>query len=244
MECGINPTCTPCPSHAPYTATNINIFTSIDVCSVEKDDTYCDAGFGMYTEKKTIRSSGHCINKIITEAECELAAEYNRKNNIDKNVGYKGRWSYGPPGCSYYKSISYSNIYYWNDDTESTRECSNRYKCVCSHKPSCAKCLPNTYKAAGVGACKECHKPDITNAARSECYNPKSEKLFNSHSKLIGQITKTLSASKNAENNVNSGQITKLQRMWATNEVRKTYDEMREKHATAYQKHGKHEETR
>jgi hypothetical protein len=35
-EGGTNPTCTPCPSHAPYTATNINIFTSINVCSDKK----------------------------------------------------------------------------------------------------------------------------------------------------------------------------------------------------------------
>ena len=33
------------------------------------------------------------ISKITTEAECKLAAEYNSKNNIDKNRGYGGRWS-------------------------------------------------------------------------------------------------------------------------------------------------------
>ena len=30
------------------------------------------------------------ISKITTEAECKLAAEYNRKNNIDGNGGYIG----------------------------------------------------------------------------------------------------------------------------------------------------------
>ena len=36
------------------------------------------------------------ISKITTEAECKFAQEYNKKNNIDENVGYAGRVrSYG-----------------------------------------------------------------------------------------------------------------------------------------------------
>jgi len=119
-------------------------------------------------------------------------------------------------------------------------------------------CKPNYYakdfnkKNLKVGIIFSCHPcpPGQTSPkgsiGKDSCIGQTYDEKFSSQSQLIGQITKSLSASKNAENNVNAGQITKLQRMWATNEVRKKYDEMRIQNATAYQKHGenacKHEQ--
>ena len=87
----------------------------ISVVSGEEDLT-CKAGYGASSGK--IFTSGYAsqcggISKITTEAECKLAAEYNRKNNIDKNGGYGGRrssrsWSNAPPGCFY---VSRNNKY-------------------------------------------------------------------------------------------------------------------------------------
>ena len=45
----------------------------------------------MYTSGKASQVCG--LSKITTDAECELAAEYNSKNNIDENKGYQGRGS-------------------------------------------------------------------------------------------------------------------------------------------------------
>ena len=89
-EGGTNPTCTPCPKDTPYTATNLNIFTSINSCAAEEDPLNCEAGTGyIHNEDKThVRVSGTCIYNITTVAECKLAAEYNSKNNIDKNRGF------------------------------------------------------------------------------------------------------------------------------------------------------------
>ena len=54
-------------------------------------DFTCEPGYG--NEAGKIFTSGYAsqcsgISKITTEAECKAAAEYNRKNSIDKNVGY------------------------------------------------------------------------------------------------------------------------------------------------------------
>ena len=65
------------------------------------------------------------------------------------------------------------------------------------------------------------------------------EKRQQATAKLMKQIVKTFSASRNYEQEINSGQVNKLHRMVATADVRREYDEMREKHAGAYQKHGK-----
>ena len=85
-----------------------------------------------------------------------------------------------------------------------------------------------------------CHPcpPGTTSPPRStsasHCTGRTYGEQLSAQNQLIGQITKTLSASKNAENNINAGLVTKLQRMWATNEVRKKYDEMRAEHASKY----------
>ena len=76
----------------------------------------CKAGEGiapMFTSGLASQCSG--LSKITTEAECNATAEYNRKNNIDKNWGYlaQTRESYFPYGCFYYH-----NNYYWNYHTK------------------------------------------------------------------------------------------------------------------------------
>ncbi len=98
------------------------------------------------------------LSKITTEAECKAAAEHNSKNNIDKNVGYAGRrsWSSVPPGCYY--DIGYINKYYWNDNTNSTIQCSNGNKCMCKTK-TCTECPINTYSEGGINpTCTPCPK--------------------------------------------------------------------------------------
>ena len=55
---------------------------------VRGEDLTCKPGEGivpMFTSGLASQCSG--LSKITTEAECKLAAEYNSKNNIDKNVG-------------------------------------------------------------------------------------------------------------------------------------------------------------
>ena len=74
----------------------------ISVVSGEEDLT-CKAGYGMIpTDIRTSGLASQCsgISKITTAADCELAAEYNRKNNIDKNGGYGGQslLTGAPPG--------------------------------------------------------------------------------------------------------------------------------------------------
>ena len=64
-----------------------------------EEDLTCKPGYAI--QPTDIRTSGYAsqcsgLSKITTEAECELAAEYNSKNKIDKNVGYGGRAS----GCT------------------------------------------------------------------------------------------------------------------------------------------------
>ena len=87
-EGGINPTCTPCPNNRPVTKDPGQ--TSVDSCVPLK----CEAGEGVpsgaiFTSGDASQCSG--VSKITTAAECKLAAEYNRKNNIpEKNVGYVG----------------------------------------------------------------------------------------------------------------------------------------------------------
>eukprot|EP00942_MAST-04A_sp_MAST-4A-sp1_P001339 g1339.t1 len=116
---------------------------------VNGKDLTCKAGEGVpsgkiFTSGDASQCSG--LSKITTWQECKLAAEYNRKNNIDKNVGFGGRlsWSDAPPGC-YYRS---GYKYIWNDYTKSTKQCSNHYKCICKTK-TCIKCPINTYSEGG-----------------------------------------------------------------------------------------------
>ena len=142
---------------------------------VNGKDLACEAGYGAPSGKIFISgSASQCsgLSKITTEAECELAAEYNSKNNIDKNVGYWGRtsWSKYPPGCIYYLS---GNYYYWNDDdTKSTAICSYIRKCICKPK-TCVKCPINTYSKGGTNpTCTPCpfHAP-TTNFKTGQSFN-------------------------------------------------------------------------
>ncbi len=97
-----------------------------------EEDLTCEAGYTSSGKRFTSGKASQCsgLSKITTAAECRSAAEYNSKNNIDKNVGYWGRLSvqYSPPGCIY---DSGENKYYWNDNTKSTKQCSNSWKCIC-----------------------------------------------------------------------------------------------------------------
>ena len=78
------------------------------ISAVNSEDPICKAGEALpsgarFTSGYASQCSG--ISKITTEAECKLAAEYNSKNNIDKNEGFGGRTisvSGAPPGCYYY----------------------------------------------------------------------------------------------------------------------------------------------
>ena len=77
----------------------------ISIVSGEEDFT-CKAGEGVpngkiFTSGLASQCSG--LSKITTEAECKLAAEYNRKNNIDRNGGFGVRTVaiVSPPGCFY-----------------------------------------------------------------------------------------------------------------------------------------------
>ena len=69
-------------------------FILVSYVDCKQDDFTCEPGYGMIpTDIRTSGSASQCsgLSKITTEAECKLAAEYNRKNNIDKNGGYGGR---------------------------------------------------------------------------------------------------------------------------------------------------------
>ena len=64
------------------------VFTS----AVKGQDVACKVGEGWLPNPNNIFTSGlasQCsgVSKITTEADCKLAAEYNSKNNIDKNEG-------------------------------------------------------------------------------------------------------------------------------------------------------------
>ena len=120
-------------------------------------DVTCKAGEGfvpMFTSGLASQCSG--LSKITTEAECKLAANYNSKNNIDKNSGFGGRRSGSntPPGCYYNSGYSY----WWNTDTTSTYKCSNSKKCICKTK-TCIKCPINTYSEGSTNpTCTPCPK--------------------------------------------------------------------------------------
>ena len=59
------------------------------ISAVSGEDLTCKHGYGMIpTDIRTSGLASQCsgVSKITTWQECKLAAEYNRKNNIDKNV--------------------------------------------------------------------------------------------------------------------------------------------------------------
>ena len=77
--------------------------------SAVSGDLTCKAGDFLSPYGFTSGLASQCsgLSKITTEAECKLAAEYNSKNNIDKNWGYGGRRIVAnyPPG-----SVSYTHL--------------------------------------------------------------------------------------------------------------------------------------
>ena len=84
-----------------------------------EEDLTCEAGEGMPpTDIRTSGSQCSGLSKITTEAECKLAAEYNSKNNIDKNEGYGGRESSSdyPPGCFASTTSNHTHYYNFNKD--------------------------------------------------------------------------------------------------------------------------------
>ncbi len=155
----INPTCIQCPEETPFTA-KFSDQNSIASCTKSNDDIECKAGEGLWdpTDIRTSGDASQCtgLSKITTEADCKLAAEYNSKNNIDKNEGWGGRrsGSGNPPGCFYHSG---SNKYYWNYKTSPTK-CSNSQKCICKAKASkCTTCPINTYSKGGINpTCTPC----------------------------------------------------------------------------------------
>jgi len=129
------------------------------VYAVKGQGFSCGKGEGMPpTDIRTSFPVCSGISKITTAAECQLAAEYNSKNNIDKNGGYGYRVSAPPgsgfpPGCVY---NSGDNKYYFNDDTNSTDSCNSAIACICKTKP-CIDCPSGSYQdEAGSTSCKSC----------------------------------------------------------------------------------------
>jgi hypothetical protein len=108
--------------------------------SVIKGDVTCKVGEGiipMFTSGYASQCSG--VSKITSWQECKLAAEYNRKNNIDKNGGnspYAMEYNNRPPGCFTFSAVG--SKYYFNM-LGTVVKCSDGMKCVC--KPNaCTKC--------------------------------------------------------------------------------------------------------
>ncbi len=245
-EGGTNPTCIPCPKDTPYTGKGANIFDSVDVCAVDKNTLYCKAGtsYSGNTQLDTvpIRASGTCISNITTEEECKLAAEYNSKNNIDKNYGYRRQLRQSdrpnrPPGCfrsegeddrrrrrrtlwrgSKSRGSKSDYMYYWNPNTKSTKQCSDKYNCICKPKELCLSCPRNTYSAGGAGEkaeCKKCVAPFITDKQRTKCYNPEIEKE-------LAKFKKELVAQKEKQNDLSI----KNSRLWQKEQIRLQHDKL------------------
>ena len=120
----------------------------------------CKRGEGLY-EYSIVPSRSRSVvwyhrhsSLITTKAECIAAAEYNSKNNIDKNVGFDASstaWTGNryPRGCIY---DSVTKKYFINTLLSARKtECSSRYKCIliakkCYKCPKrCYKCPENTY---------------------------------------------------------------------------------------------------
>jgi hypothetical protein len=165
-EGGINSKCTKCPTDRPYTALN-RARISDGACIKSADSFKCKDGEGVGQVIRTFDRASQCNGGVITtEAECKAAAEFNSKNNIDKNVGYEGRpsWSIYPPGCVYHSG---NNKYYWNDNTKSTATCSDNHKCICKSK-ACNNCPINTYSTGGINKrCQPCPKDRPSTAGKT-----------------------------------------------------------------------------
>jgi hypothetical protein len=121
-------------------------------------DFTCQAGYGSllpFTSGDASQCSG--VSKITTEAECRAAAEYNSKNNIDKNTRYvRTSYTAQPPGCTHLLSTGVYTFYI--SSHPSTYQCSDRARCICKPK-TCIKCPINTYSEGGINpTCIPCPK--------------------------------------------------------------------------------------
>ncbi len=219
-EGGTNPTCTPCPKDTPYTYLNSK-HDSIDSCT---NVLQCEAGEGVTgivgpTDTRVSGLASQCsgISKITTAEECAAAAEYNSKNNIDKNEGFGGPGSdsWRPPGCIYY-----SDEYWWNDNTQSTKQCSNEYKCICKTK-ACSKCPINKFSKGGTNpTCTTCHNGQVTiGKGQSKCVGQ-----FNKEYVMwkLNNIDQVIAEQKEKENDLSL----KNSRLWAKHEQRELYEKI------------------
>jgi hypothetical protein len=133
------------------------LFVSQYMIFVNGKDLTCKVGEvvgRMVTSGKALQVCGLSI--ITTEAECKAAAEYNRKNNIDKNEGYGGKISGCERGCIYY---SVNNKYHFNDyKINRLTECTIGVACICKANV-CTACPINTYSEGGINpTCTPCPK--------------------------------------------------------------------------------------
>ena len=146
-----------------YKKISLYIICLLLISAVSGEDLTCKAGDGASSGKIfTSGSASQCIgiSKITTEEECELAAEYNRKNNIDKNEGFGGRWSgpWGsirPPGC--FMIVLVINIFGMTTQNQQHNVVININ--VYAKTKTCIKCPINTYSKGGTNPiCEKCPK--------------------------------------------------------------------------------------
>ncbi len=186
---------------------------------VSRSDANCKPGEGIW-KPTDLRKSGDAscsgLSKITTAAECEAAAEYNRKNNIDKNRGYGGRTGAlpskkYPPGCYYW---SVSNKYYFNDKKKSRAKCGEvgvGVKYICK-AIICIKCPINHYSEGGVNAkCIKCKADEVTDAEQSKCFRV---------NRLFEEVAKELDAQKEKQNDLSI----KNSRLWQKEQIRLQHD--------------------
>eukprot|EP00942_MAST-04A_sp_MAST-4A-sp1_P011612 g11612.t1 len=208
-EGGINPTCTSCPNDRPFTKL-LSKQDSIDACT---SDLLCKPGYGMVpiVILNATQCSGNSL--MATAEECQAAAEYNSRNNIDSNAGYGGLTgqSEHPHGC-----ISVDNIYKYNFNTHNPKTCSDRYKCICKKKTQiCTKCPTNSYNSEGGinPLCKSCTRPQLTNTERTRCINPAD---------LLETVQQDIDKQKEETNDLSI----KNSRLWAKETTRLQYDKI------------------
>ncbi len=223
-EGGINPKCTECPSHAPFTATNIDTYHSINVCTKKKYiHTYCDGGkrSNVKVESTPIRTSGKCEYPIDTKEEC--IAQYKRTGVKSRDDSFLiflyNHWMNTqaltdlPPGCVTISAAGHRMMF--NNNLNSSKTCTSHSKCLCKRK-ICFPCPPNTYKPAGTDPfCHPCVKPFVTDDARTKCFNPEIEIE-------LAKFKKQLIAQKEETNDLSI----KNSRLWQKEQVRLQHDKI------------------
>jgi len=216
---GMDVKCTKCPKDRPFTKHNSSKHDSIASCV----PLTCESGYGIkLTDIRVSGSQCSGISKMATEAECKLEAEYNSKNNIDKNRGYGGRWSgsKAPPGCVY---NSDDNKYYFNVRTTSTTQCSNSYKCICNPRKTCTKCPINTYSEGGTNPkCEPCKPHHKAKVGSSKCVHEFSNEWVMYKFDSIDTI---IDKTKETQNDLSI----KNSRLWQKEKIRLQHDKLMQK---------------